>query len=76
MRECAGQVALCVYALRWQQRREEARSLLTGLLTYSEEAAARNEGTGFETYKTLDAEERGRIEALLAQPWFAEAARE
>lgn len=31
MRQCAAQVALCVYALRWTQRRSEALTLLAGL---------------------------------------------
>ena len=37
VRECAAQVALCVYALRWTQRRNEARVLLRGLRRSSED---------------------------------------
>jgi len=60
MRELSGQLALCIHRLRWDQRRNEARALLRGLLRSFDEM-------GF------DPDEPARIEALLADPWFQEA---
>ena len=37
VREISGQLALCIYALRWTQRRAEARALLRGLLRSAED---------------------------------------
>lgn len=59
-REYAGQVALCIYTLKWEQRRNEARILLRGLLRFADE----EDGV---------LEERMRMEALLQDPWFADA---
>lgn len=58
-REYAEQVALCIYKLRWQQRRNEAKILLNGLLKFAEETGA-------------SALERARLESLLGDPWFAD----
>lgn len=41
MRECAAQVALCIYMLRWRQRRTEAACILESLLRSSEDADER-----------------------------------
>ena len=41
MRECAAQVALCIYALKWTQRRTEARRLLLGLLSSCDDETER-----------------------------------
>ena len=60
MRELSGQLALCIHRLRWDQRRNEARALLQGLLRSSDEMG-------------LDPDEPARIEALLADPSFREA---
>ena len=60
MRECAGQLALCIHRLGWTQRRNEARALLQGVLRSYEEMG-------------VDPDEPARVEALLADPWFAEA---
>ena len=69
MRECAGQLALCLHAVRWEQRREEARLLLEGLLRYDDEARARGgAGDGGAVEEVVD---RERIERLLMEPWFA-----
>jgi len=66
MRECSAQLALCIWALRCEQRRDEARALLQGLLRYEREAAERFG----DSFGDLDAVERGRLEQLLAEPWF------
>ena len=68
MRECSGQLALCLYAMRWEQRRAEARMLLEGLLRYDLEAAAR-----FGSAARSEMIDRERIERLLAEPWFESA---
>lgn len=59
MRECAGQLALCIFKLGWTQRRNEARMLLKGVLRSHAEM-----GT--------DPDEPRRVEELLEQPWFNE----
>lgn len=59
MREYAGQVALCIYQLRWKQRRNEARALLRQLARFSDETPGANI-------------ERVRVDELLSKPWFEE----
>ena len=62
MRECAGQLALCIHRLGWTQRRNEARALLHGILRSYDE-----------TVGAWDPDEPARIQSLLDDPWFAEA---
>jgi regulator of sirC expression with transglutaminase-like and TPR domain len=66
MRSCSLQLAHCIFLLRWEGRRNEARLLLQGLLRYSEQAQARF-GDAFAS----DEETQTQIESLLAEAWFA-----
>lgn len=60
MRECSGQLALCIHRLGWVQRRNEARALLHGVLRSHDEMGN-------------DPGEPARVQSLLDDPWFAEA---
>ena len=52
-------MALCIYQLRWKQRRNEARALLRQLARFSDETPGANI-------------ERVRVDELLSKPWFEE----
>ena len=64
MRETAGQVALCIFLLKWEQRRNEAKQLLLKLRRDADEFSAGDDRP--------DPLERQRLDDLLAQPWFNE----
>jgi regulator of sirC expression with transglutaminase-like and TPR domain len=72
MRACAGQVALCIFLLRWTQRRAEARRLLLGLRRDAIGNAASATGGGAGGDEAAAEEELARIDELLAAPWFCE----
>lgn len=63
MQEYAAQVALCIYELRWTQRRAEAKVLLNRILQY----AKHPEGRG-----KFDDASLARVEDLLEQPFFGD----
>ena len=63
--ECTVQLAFCIFELKWDERRDEARALLTEMLALGSDDHG---GDGV----ALTPAARARISELLEDKWFAE----
>jgi len=66
--DCALQISLALYTLKWEERRAEARKLLEGLLGGSV-AAEDNDGVEVSILE-FSGEGRQQLEKLLEDPWW------